>query len=246
MSPARPAPCRVCGGRDAAPYAAKDGYRFVRCGGCGFVYLDPMPSPRTLAALYGGDAGEISAERYPKAASRMRRARIKALRFARYFRGGKALDIGCGGGFVVEAMRRRGAWAAGLDIDARAIAYARGHFPDCAFFCEDFATFAARGLVFDFVYCSEVIEHLPDLDGFMRLLAGALRPGGRVFLTTPDIGHRRVPADVTAWDMFSPPRHVQFFDVQTIRILFARYGFEILRRYPNRKPGLQVLARRSA
>ncbi len=204
-----------------------------------------MPSSEALAALYGGDDGRLGAEHYPKAASRARRARIKAFRFARHFRGGDALDIGCGGGFVAEAMRRRGARAAGLDIDPRAIAYARRHFPDCTFFCEDFEAFAARGLGFDFVYCSEVIEHLPDIDGFMRLLVGALRPSGRVFITTPDIGHRRVPADVTAWDMFSPPAHVRFFDARTIRVLFERHGLTITRYYANRKPGLQIIARRA-
>lgn len=81
----------------------KDGYQFARCGHCGFVYLDPMPSSQALAALYdGGAGGGITAEAYPKAESRLRRARVRAFRFWRHLRGRDVLDIGCGGGFMVE------------------------------------------------------------------------------------------------------------------------------------------------
>ena len=78
----------------------------------------------------------------------------------------------------------------------------------------------------------------------MTVLAAISRPGGRVFITTPDIGHRRVPDDVTEWDMFSPPTHVQFFDAATIATLFERHGFRLRRRYFKLKPGLQILAER--
>ena len=200
-----------------------------------------------LAALYDGGAGVgvISEADYPKGRSRFRRARIRAWRFGRFLKGRDALDIGCGGGFVAEAMRRRGARASGLDIDPQSIAYAARNFPDCRFFCEDMTDFAGRGLAFDFVHCSEVLEHLPDIEGFMAALARITRPRARVYITTPDIGHWRVPSTVTTWDVFSPPFHVQFFTRKAIAILFERHGFRLRRVYVKLKPGLQVLAERS-
>ncbi|MFP6742331.1 MAG: class I SAM-dependent methyltransferase [Alphaproteobacteria bacterium] len=235
--------CRVCGAAPGAPFARKDGYDFARCGQCGFVYLDPMPTSEALATLYdGGTSGGISADAYPKADSRLRRARIRALRFVHHLRGRDALDIGCGGGFMTEAMGGFGARAVGVDIDPQAIAYASRRFPRRRFFDQNFDDFATNGLTFDFVHASEVMEHVPDIGQFMAVLAKITRPGGRVFITTPDIGHRRVPADVTAWDMFSPPTHVQFFDRTTITILFERHGFRIRRRFFKLKPGLQILA----
>ena len=122
--------CRVCGAAPGAPFARKDGYDFARCGQCGFVYLDPMPTSEALATLYdGGTSGGISADAYPKADSRLRRARIRALRFVHHLRGRDALDIGCGGGFMTEAMGGFGARAVGVDIDPQAIAYASRRFP---------------------------------------------------------------------------------------------------------------------
>ncbi len=237
-------PCRVCGSIRTAPFAEKDGYAFSRCADCGFVFLDPMPSGALLAKQYTDDAGGISADQFPKARSRFRRARIKAVRFVRHVRSKDAIDIGCGGGFMVEAMRRLGARAVGLDIDPQAIAYASRRFPQNRFICESIAEFGRRDMAFDFVYSSEVMEHLPDINGFMELLSQITRLGGHVYVTTPDIGHWRVPDDVTAWDMLSPPRHVQFFDATSIRTLFERYGFRVRRKYFKLKPGLQILARR--
>jgi SAM-dependent methyltransferase len=244
LSPDAGDACRVCGAGAGTAFAHKDGYQFARCGQCGFVYLDPMPTSETLAALYDGGGGGITAEAYPKAASRLRRARIRALRLHRHLGGRDALDIGCGGGFMVEAMGWLGARAVGVDIDSQAIAYAARRFPRRRFVDADFDDFAGHGLSFDFVHASEVMEHVPNITRFMDVLAAITRPGGRVFITTPDIGHRRVPHDVTAWDMFSPPTHVQFFDATTIALLFERHGFRLRRRYLKLKPGLQVLAER--
>ncbi|MCH7944049.1 MAG: methyltransferase domain-containing protein, partial [Proteobacteria bacterium] len=215
--------CRVCGGARTGAYAEKDGYAYARCADCGFVFLEPMPAAEALAALYGG--GGVSEASYPKSRSRFRRARIRAWRFGRYLAGRDALDIGCGGGFVVELMRRRGARASGLDIDPQAIAYAARSFPECRFTCEDLVVFAGRGLAFDFIHCSEVFEHVADIAGFMAALARITRPGAGVFVTTPDIGHWRVPGDVTAWDVFSPPAHPRFFTRRAIVFVFERQGF---------------------
>ena len=243
---AGPLSCRVCGAARVAAVAEKDGYAYARCAGCGFVFLDPMPDAATLARQYTNhDSGVPYADAYPKAASRFRRSRLKAFRLARYIRGRDAIYIGCGGGFMVEAMRRVGARAVGLDINPAAIAYAERQYPENRFFCEDVGIFEGRDLAFDFVYSSEVIEHVPDAQRYMALLARITRPGGHVYITTPDIGHWRVPADVTRWDMFSPPTHIQFFNRHSLGLLFERHGFRPQRRFFKLKPGLQILAVRT-
>lgn len=236
-------PCAVCGGRTAVPYATTKGYDFVRCNGCGFVFLSPMPTQAELNELYSGDDG-ITADHYPKAKSRRGRAFWAAVRFLPYLRGRRALDIGCGGGFMVDAMRRMGARAAGVDISPGAIAYARKQFPKNRFWCESFETFDADGEQFDFIYSSEVIEHLNDLPTYMALLRKVAAPGARLFLTTPDIGSPRRPENVTDWDVFSPPRHVQFFDETTLARLFSGHGFGEAKRIPDKKVGLKMLFRR--
>ncbi len=237
--------CAVCGGIEIAPFAEKDGYRFARCAGCAYVFLDPMPSADDLRALYDAN-GDTSAEHYPKASSRLRRAMLGALRFRRYARGKRALDLGCGGGFMVEALRRVGATATGFDISPQAIAYARRWFPANDFVCSSIDDDDFSPHRFDFIYSSEVIEHVPVLAAYMSFLRRWIAPGGHVYVTTPDIGSRRVPAPVTGWDVFVPPNHVRFFNESNLARLFGDYGFAVARRVPDSKAGLKMLFRQSA
>ena len=111
--------CPICEGVQTAFFARKDAYDFVVCRNCGFVFLFPMPDEAALAALYDDTA--FSVGRYPKAKSRMRRAMLRALRLWPHFVGRDAIDVGCGGGFVAESMRRLGAPAWGPSLPRRLI-----------------------------------------------------------------------------------------------------------------------------
>lgn len=238
-----PAACPVCCSVEHLPFQDVDGYAFRRCRVCGFVFLSPMPDAPVLESMYNQDS-LISAAFYPKAGVRFRRALRTALRLLPYAIGREVLDLGCGGGFQVAAFRWIGARASGLDISAASIAYARNRFPASTFYCEGFNEFRNRSLKFDLVYSSEVIEHVTDLDEYMGIIFNITRNGGYVYVTTPDIGGAGVPRDILEWDVFSPPRHVQFFNDVTLRRVFDRYGFDFVRRLPDRKTGLRALFRK--
>ena len=242
-SRAETADCGVCGAVRAKPFAVKDDYDFVRCGECGFVYLDPMPSDAELAALYNADGSAAGYD--AKRRSRSRRAHMKLPRFFPYVWRKDALDLGCGGGLTVAALGRIARRAAGLDIAREAVAAARADFPRHDFIAADFRDADVEDAAFDFVHASEIIEHVNDLDAFMGFVARVVRADGHVYITTPDIGHPKVPADVRDWDVFAPPRHVQFFDEGTLSRLFERYGFTARRRYRDAKPGLQMMFRKT-
>jgi cyclopropane fatty-acyl-phospholipid synthase-like methyltransferase len=198
----------------------KWGYPFRRCAACGLIFASPYPTAAQVAAYYNDPSRTPTADFFNKAASRRRRAAVKALRFFRYVRPGKSvLDLGCGGGFMVEAFARLGASASGLDISAGAIAYAKKHFPRATFYCEPMPAFTARGLQFDFVFSSEVLEHLPGPDELL-------------------------PANIADWDQVAPPEHIQLFNRENARILFERYGFALAKAYANNKPALSLLFRR--
>jgi 2-polyprenyl-3-methyl-5-hydroxy-6-metoxy-1,4-benzoquinol methylase len=177
----------------------------------------------------------------------MRRARRRMRYLSRFVPGGAFLDIGCNGGFMVEAARERGFDAQGLDIDGVSIAYARRHYPKNTFFHGTIESYTAvpEALRFDLVYCSEVIEHLPDVQGFTAAVAGLLRPGGVFFVTTPDISHWRRPRDLPAWDAFCPPSHCIYFNPDSLRLLLERHGLRVVRRRLALKPGIKLICRKS-
>ena len=98
------------------------------------------------------------------------------------------LDIGCGGGLLCEPMTRLGATVTGIDAAERNIATARRHAQGQSLaigYRETTAeALAAEGRQFDIVLALEIIEHVADIDLFLKSCGQLTKPGGLVFLST--------------------------------------------------------------
>lgn len=102
------------------------------------------------------------------------------------------LDIGCGGGLLCEPLARLGAHITGIDASAAAINAASAHAQtsglDITYLNQPSEmladSLAETGTCFDFVYSSEVIEHVSDQRLFLHAMARLVRPGGGFALTT--------------------------------------------------------------
>ena len=98
------------------------------------------------------------------------------------------LDIGCGGGLLSEPMARLGATVTGIDASARNIAVATLHAENQGL-AIDYRTTTAEALVeeparFDIVLALEIVEHVADVDLFLRSCGTLVKPGGLLFLST--------------------------------------------------------------
>ena len=235
--------CPVCNNAGTFYYVTKNNYPFNRCNKCDFVFLNPMPDQTTLNEQYIDHDTETEPT-YNKSASRLRRAFMKLPRFFPYAFGKDSLDFGCGGGFVAHALSFIAKNSTGIDISENAVAYAKQRFKRATYQCMDFIQLLESENKYDFVHSSEVIEHVSDINLYMRVLAHLVKKDGYVYITTPDLGHAKVPEDITKWDVFWPPIHVQHFTKKTANILFERYGFSIRKFYKNKKPGLIFLAQK--
>ena len=103
--------------------------------------------------------------------------------------GKKVLDVGCGGGILVESMATRGAIVTGIDLSDKALSVARLHLLETGEKV-DYRKISAEELAaemsgaFDVVTCMEMLEHVPDPASAVRACAQLVRPGGLVFFST--------------------------------------------------------------
>jgi 2-polyprenyl-6-hydroxyphenyl methylase/3-demethylubiquinone-9 3-methyltransferase len=102
--------------------------------------------------------------------------------------GFSVLDIGCGGGLLCEPMARLGATVTGIDAGQRNVATARLHAEGQGLAIDYRETTAealtTEGRQFDIVLALEIIEHVADVDLFLRSCGQLTKPGGLVFLST--------------------------------------------------------------
>lgn len=102
--------------------------------------------------------------------------------------GKEVLDLGCAGGFMAEALARRGAVVTGIDPAAEAIAAARAHARGAGLRISydvgvgEALPYADAG--FDAVVCVDVLEHVADLNKVLAEVARVLRPGGLFLFDT--------------------------------------------------------------
>ncbi|MGH3481016.1 MAG: bifunctional 2-polyprenyl-6-hydroxyphenol methylase/3-demethylubiquinol 3-O-methyltransferase UbiG [Nocardioidaceae bacterium] len=97
----------------------------------------------------------------------------------------RALDIGCGGGFLAEEFARLGCQVVGVDPSEVSIETARRHAATTALDVDYRLGYGERLPVadgeFDLACCCDVLEHVADLDAVISETARALKPNG-IFL----------------------------------------------------------------
>ncbi|WP_336801201.1 class I SAM-dependent methyltransferase [Kaistia sp. MMO-174] len=139
---------------------------------------------------------------------------------------GRLLDIGCGFGFGLAAIRDMSSWQVKGYEPSRYGELGREQLK-----LDIVSAFANRnaepGDRFDIVHCSEVIEHVHDPREFIDILASHLADDGILILTTPDADriHRGTDTSLLL-GLLSPGAHtILFSDISLVRALKAA-GFD--------------------
>jgi len=104
-------------------------------------------------------------------------------------KGKRALDVGCGGGLLTEALAAKGAEATGIDLADEVIEVAKLHGLESGVkasyqktSAEDLASQSPAS--FDLVCCLEILEHVPDPASIITAVAQLAKPGATVVFST--------------------------------------------------------------
>ena len=97
------------------------------------------------------------------------------------------LDIGCGGGLLSEPMCRLGAKVSGIDASEKNISIAKLHAKksnlDINYVCTSPESFKTKSR-FDVILNMEIVEHVEDVDFFLKSCSKLLKKNGIMFVAT--------------------------------------------------------------
>mgnify|MGYP003966149525 FL=1 len=99
----------------------------------------------------------------------------------------KILDIGCGGGLLSEPMKRLGANVTGIDASIKNIKIAKLHAQknklSINYLCSSPEKFKTKKK-YDVILNMEIVEHVDDLNFFLKSCSKLLKKNGLMFIAT--------------------------------------------------------------
>jgi 2-polyprenyl-3-methyl-5-hydroxy-6-metoxy-1,4-benzoquinol methylase len=148
----------------------------------------------------------------------------------------EVLEIGCGRGLTGKLIQDRlGCRVTGVEMNPEVAEAARPNL--WRVLTGDVQSMAIPGR-YDVVVATELFEHLNDPEAFLDKMKSLLKPGGRIVLSVPNVGHYSIVEDLLAgrWDYVPIGllcfTHVRFLTRATLEDWIRRVGFAAHRIVP--------------
>jgi SAM-dependent methyltransferase len=231
--------CAICGEErfDSAVVAE---VTIRRCLGCGVRTSAIAPGRRINYA-------DVDESAYLESIGKVRRRQAEEIvRFVREHGGdGEWLDVGCGYGYVLDAARAAGFRVRGIEPDAQAAAAARERIGNVTQGTLDESVPGAEVLS-----TLDVLEHLPDMNGFASLIKGKTRLWVIKVPSSEGLFYKvahllRIGGAVRRlWQSEYEHPHLVYFDRPTLTRFLEGNGFEVVAvRYLDEVPNGTVVDR---
>ncbi|WP_298224172.1 class I SAM-dependent methyltransferase [Flavobacterium sp.] len=140
---------------------------------------------------------------------------------------GILLDIGAGTGDFLAVAQQDGWQTKGIEPNekARTIAQTKG-----VSIIESTSAIAESSI--DIITMWHVLEHVPDVEKQIKELKRILKPTGTIFIAVPNFNSFDANYYGSFWAAYDVPRHLWHFSQKSIKHLFARENFHLLKTLP--------------
>ena len=216
--------CPLCGSSRSMP--ALDEIR--RCRDCGMSYvanLNLANGTRETEDYFLHEYLPLHQQNWQPSLAE-RRAHLEMIRgFSELPTRPRLLDVGCALGLMLQEAKAANWDAIGVEPSEFAARYAAEHAV-CPVFAGTLEQAGFESGSFDVVTLMDVIEHVPEPQHLLIEIHRILRPGGVVFLITPNFGSFFVHLYGRKAYGVGPSEHINCFKSGTLKKLLLNSGFE--------------------
>jgi len=221
--------CNLCRSWNLKSYKKIDDWQLVKCRRCGLVYLNPRPSEKEMQKKYNrkyyqrGIFNENGTEKGIAKEMKKRSGRVDEILRVSKKKKGKLLDIGCGPGFFIALMKKKGWEVKGLDLSGWAVDFAR----------EKLGLDVYQGRIeeiefkekFDVITMYHLLEHLPDPLGSLKRVSKIITDNGILVIKGPNFASFDRIWHGKKWWSYDLPFHLYHFTPKTYCLLIKKAGF---------------------
>ena len=241
--------CVLCGSKASRPVASGYDYEYwtsekefivVRCENCGHLYLNPRPRPESWSVIYPFNYYTLSG-RHSKDSSRIIALLKKVIirRRLSYFRKQlsgpmKILEVGCGDGSLLIDLKNifPGVSATGVDLAFTDDIIKRNRRAGVTLITGRIEDVSLLENEYDLVIMNQLIEHLWNPKEVMKKIHDSLVPNGMISIETINTSaydRKILPGGL--WGAYYFPRHLNFFNFNSLEKLLNICGFEVCKQF---------------
>jgi len=223
-----PDPCILCGAVEFIEIHQRHQWQYLCCQDCRLITIHPRPTFQALMECYRNylpdQASEIA--KWKKMMAPVNHESADLIEARTNKMKGKIFDIGCGHGFFLQEMNRRGWQVSGLEISKTGRRFIKRTM-DLAVFSEPLENLSLPSNTFDVVTLFYVVEHVIDPLLLLTEIRRILKPDGFVLIrwphTTPIV---KILGPLSKkLDLYHTPFHLYDFSPSTIETLLSLSGF---------------------
>ena len=219
--------CSFCQTAEAFTLFSHHQFAYQRCCQCNLVRVNPQLTQDAIRNIYQeGYKNKSHSTSNPAERQKIPQQQQDALKKLAQICGncGYLLDVGCFEGQFLWAARESGWQVAGTEISETAVAFARDTWQlDVRLGALEEIQFEDNQ--FDAVVLRDVIEHLPDPKRTLQEINRILRPGGALYVWTPNFDSLTQHLVGQRWGAVIFPWHLYYFTPKTLSQMSISVGF---------------------
>lgn len=237
--------CPICNKEDIASLLHTKDYsltgedfQIIQCANCTLEYTDPAPSKQDIAPYYNfpsyishTDTKEgLVNQLYHKVRNHTLTQKTNWVQSLFTGHKGQLLEVGAGTGAFAHSMLKKGWKVTALEPDETSRQIALENYDLNLLPIEDL--FQLEPAKYEVITLWHVLEHVHDLNAYMKTFNNLLKPNGRLIIAVPNYTSYDAVFYKKYWAAYDVPRHLYHFSPLSMHYLVKKHKMSIVQKLP--------------